>query len=299
MENALKYKISKKHTKPRVVQTNRTELESEVYPFKVQDIKKIANYFLENEMWLYYMLFVLSCNMARRVGDMLSLRWDHIFNPATGEFRERTPKVKEQKTDKFACPKINTACQDAIRLYIEKTGCDVSENDYQTPVFTNLTGTRTGAYKGNVISSRAYLSALKKAGESVGIEYNIGTHSARKTFGTLSRLLHPTDINSMVLLQKIFNHSSVDITSDYIGLTREHADAYYDDMGAFYDDYIIGDKEFSGFSCVPIVSFDINDIRDLVLSAYEMGMKRSGDVDENLRIHDIGDIMKRLDEIKK
>ena len=46
---------------------------SEVYPFQLEDMKKMIEYFEENEMWLHYLLFILGCNMARRVGDTLNL----------------------------------------------------------------------------------------------------------------------------------------------------------------------------------------------------------------------------------
>lgn len=110
---------------------------SEVYPFEIQDMKKLIAYFEEKEQWIMYLLFVLSCNMARRVGDMLALKWVNFFVPETGKYRKDILEIVEDKTDKLANPHINTAVKKAIELYIEKMDYDVSENNYQEPVLNS------------------------------------------------------------------------------------------------------------------------------------------------------------------
>ena len=208
---------------------------SEVQPFEVNDIKKMTKYFEDNKMWTQYLLFTVGCNMARRVGDTLTLTWEHFYNPASGNFRTDILEITEDKTDKLANPRINKAVRNAILKYIKETGCDPAENGYKNPVFMQLSGT----HKGKVITSDGYRKALKKAATAVGIEYNVGTHSPRKTFGMVSRMLHPNDYDSMELLQTIYNHSDTKTTKHYIGLTKKKIDQYYDDMGEFWDNYII------------------------------------------------------------
>ena len=60
---------------------------SEVYPFQIEDLRKMTVYFHDNEMWQCYLIFVLSTNMARRIGDTLELKWKHFYNEKTGELR--------------------------------------------------------------------------------------------------------------------------------------------------------------------------------------------------------------------
>ena len=74
---------------------------SEVYPFQLEDMKKMITYFEENERWLPYLLFVIGCNMARRVGDTLTLTWEHLYNPQTGMIRDDIlePDDPESETD--------------------------------------------------------------------------------------------------------------------------------------------------------------------------------------------------------
>lgn len=265
---------------------------SEVYPFEVQDIKKMINYFKEHNLWTQYLLFVFGCNMARRVGDTLSLTWEHVYNPDTGEIRKDLMDICEDKTDKLANPHINSACREAINLYIEKTGCDPSENNYKNPVFLQLSGT----HKGTVITSDGYRKSLKKAAKAVGITYNVGTHSTRKTFGMINRMIHPDDYNSMEILQTIFNHSDTKTTMHYIGLTKKKVDQYYDDMGNFFNDYVTGDKEYEEHLESPIVSIDINDLRDIIKTAYESGLNNAGNSDPMVHIDAINSVMKMVNE---
>ena len=144
--------------------------------------------------------------------------------------------------------------------YITETGCDPSENGYKNHVFTQLTGT----HKGNVITSDGYRKALKKAAVAVGIEYNVGTHSPRKTFGMVSRMLHPNDYDSMELLQTIYNHSDTKTTKHYIGLTKKKIDQYYDDMGEFFGEYVTGDKQYNKAMNKPTITIEWADLRDVL-----------------------------------
>jgi len=268
---------------------------SEVYPFEIKDMQKMINYFIDNEMWIHYLAFTLSCNMARRVGDMLSLRWNNFFDPRTGNFRQDILEIKEQKTDKLANPKINQACRNAIQLYIEKTGCDVTKDNYSVPVFMQLSGT----HKGTILSDSGYLKAIKRVAGKVGIEYNVGTHSPRKTFGMMSRMLHPSDYNSMELLQTIYNHRDTKTTNHYIGLTKKEVDKYYDDMGSFFEEYVVGGKEYAIQGDKPMVTLDSNDLRDVIRTAYEMGRNSADAKDAMIHVDNINTIMELIENFKK
>lgn len=286
----------KKDGTPKNIKCNKVKgRKSEVYPFEIQDIKKIMDYFKENELWLHYLIFVLSCNMARRINDTLSINWENIYNPETGKIRNDLLEITEDKTDKLASPRINSACRAAIELYIEKTGCNPAKDNYTTPVFLQLSGT----HKGKVITDDGYRKALKKAAKAVDIEYNIGTHSSRKSFGMLNRMLHPGDYDSMEILQSIYNHSDAKTTKHYIGLTKQKIDKYYDDMGDFFDDYIAGDKEYSSVSEKPIISINSNDLRDVIKAAYEAGRDNSTEEDVLVHIDAINSILGMVEQLAK
>ena len=268
---------------------------SEVYPYEIQDVKRMMNYFLENEKWIHYLALTFGCNMARRIGDTLNLQWLNIYNPETGKMRKDIKEIEEEKTDKLANPRINKSVRMAIELYIEKTGCKPEKNNYSEYVFLQLSGT----YRGSVLSESGHLKALKNAAKELGIEYNIGTHSARKFFGMMSRQLHPGDYDSMELLQTIYNHSDTKTTKHYIGLTKKKVDKYYDDMGEFFDDYIVGDKEYEQVSDKPVVSLDTNDLRDIVKAAYEAGRNNADSTDAMVHIDAITSIMEMIEQLER
>ena len=260
---------------------------SEVYPYELDDLKNMITYFEDNNMWLHYLLLVMGVNTARRVGDLLSLTWEHIYDPRNGKIRDEMLDFVEDKTDKLASPRINSAVREAIEKYIAKTGCVPAKNNYHEYVFMQLSGTHAG----KVVSDDGHRKALKKAADAVGISYNVGTHSARKTFGKMSRMLHPNDYDSMELLQTIYNHSDTKVTRRYIGLTKEKVNQYYDDMGKLFNDYVVGDNEYKAESGKTVVSVDITDLRQLISLAVAEGMN-VGDESQMLDVvNDLYDIM--------
>ena len=294
-ETYTKQKFKKDGTPKEFVQNKKKGKKSEVYAIEIPDIKKLMDFFYDNGMWQHYLIFVLSCNMARRISDTLSLTWEHFFNPTTGNMRNDLLEIVEDKTDKLANPHINSACKKAVELYIEKTGINPAENDYKDYVFVQTSGN----YKGRVITDDGYRKGLKKAASAVGIEYNIGTHSPRKTFGMISRMLHPNDYDSMELLQTIYNHSDSKTTKHYIGLTKQKVNQYYDDMGSFFDEYVTGDKKYSEVAETPVVNIDVNDLREIIKCAYKSGADNAGINDPAVHIDAINNILSMIDDLKK
>lgn len=64
---------------------------------------------------------------------------------------------------------------------------------------------------------------IRDACEKAGLQERIGTHSMRKTFG----YHHYQQFKDVVILQKIFNHSSPQITLRYIGVEQDQIDYSY------------------------------------------------------------------------
>lgn len=62
---------------------------------------------------------------------------------------------------------------------------------------------------------------LNDAARKCGIDYEIGTHTMRKTFGYHIYINSGKDVT---MVQKILQHSSPDITLRYLGITQESED---------------------------------------------------------------------------
>ena len=159
----------------------RSGKKSEVYNYQPDDLVKMMAYLEQTENWIHWLIVAVQCNTARRISDTLALRWSNIYNPATGNYRTEI-EITEKKTGKVGTPAINDAVKQAIGRYISETNCDPSKDNYSHFVFEQLSGN----FKGKVITPAGHRKALKKAAQAVGIEYNVGTHSARKT------LIHST-----------------------------------------------------------------------------------------------------------
>lgn len=67
---------------------------------------------------------------------------------------------------------------------------------------------------------------LNKASKEAGLDFKIGTHSLRKTFG----YHHYKKFKDIAMLQKIFNHSSPEITLRYIGIDQDMIDNSYNNF---------------------------------------------------------------------
>ena len=59
--------------------------------------------------------------------------------------------------------------------------------------------------------------------KNVGLNINVGTHTMRKTFG----YHHYQKFKDVAILQKIFNHSSPQVTLRYIGIEQDQIDESY------------------------------------------------------------------------
>lgn len=281
-------KDKERKASPNFVQNNvKGELDC-VYPFKPSDINNVIEYFISKKQWHQYLAFVLEMNLARRIGDILKLEWKDVLNPKTGEFREKVGGIIEQKTGKTAAPYINNQVKNATKLFIENTGVNPDVVGYNQLIFMQY----TGRGKGHPIQKDTCRKAIKEAAKSCGIEYNVGTHSARKTFGMINFKSRPNDPYAIAVLQQIFNHSDPSVTRRYIGITEEMVKDFYSCMDRFFEEYKDGVLSPTGEN---IVHIDYNDLRNLVASAYNKGVSNAG-LDTAAHVDAVSEIFGQLNE---
>ena len=112
-------------------------------------------------------------------------------------------------------------------------------------------------------------------------------------------MLHAGDYDSMELLQTIYNHSDTKTTKSYIGLTKKKVDQYFDDMGEFFDDYVTGEKTFTEIAEAPVVSIDVNDLRDVIKMAYKAGADNAGTTDPAVHLEAMNNLLAMIDGLQK
>lgn len=118
-----------------------------------------------------------------------------------------------------------------------------------------------------------YRKKLKKAVEDVGITYPVSTHSLRKTFGHFIYKMHMFDPSCLLSLQKLLNHSDVQTTMTYIGLTEEKNRQLISDHGEFIHNVLVGkgDEIIKNMPIIPLKSDDFGNVVMNVIKQIQNG----------------------------
>lgn len=108
-----------------------------------------------------------------------------------------------------------------------------------------------------------YRKKLKKAVEDVGITSPVSSHSLRKSFGYWIHKTHPFDPDCLLSLQKLFNHSDLQTTMNYIGLTEEKNRQLINDHGEFIHNVLAG-KGDEIVKNMPVISLKSDDFGKII-----------------------------------
>lgn len=207
----------------------------------VDDIMRLSNYLISQKRYRDNMLFIVGINFGLRVSDLLRLRFNMVLDN-TLAFRESFPILEKKtsntrKTKKNRYITINDAAIDAITLYLKSMsdqGKSVHLDDYMFRSESN-----NGKYENKPMTRAAVDVMLKKAAGEVGILAKISTHTLRKTFGYHQMVMGNNDPRRLLLLQKMFGHSTAAQTLDYIGITTEEIEDAYLNLN-------LGSREYYG-----------------------------------------------------
>lgn len=108
-----------------------------------------------------------------------------------------------------------------------------------------------------------YRKKLKKAVEAANIQYAVSSHSLRKSFGYWIHKTHPFDPDCLLSLQKLFNHTDLQTTMNYIGLTEEKNRQYINDHGEFIRNVLAGNGD-DIVKNMPVVSLKSDDFGEII-----------------------------------
>lgn len=211
---------------------------TEVYPFTTQEEikavidvlnKRIEEAPDENKRMIACrnkMIFLIGINSSLRASDLVGLKWSFFYD-SNGEFKDVNslqPK-KTKKTKKFVKLYFNNAAKKAIENYIK----EYPINDMDDYLFKSRQG------NGPIVEHTLWRIVVDVAAEA-GIEKNVGSHSLRKTFGYWAWHNAKDKNHALVVLQKLFNHSSTQTTLRYIGLLDNEIEDMFNsvDLGLDY-----------------------------------------------------------------
>lgn len=109
-----------------------------------------------------------------------------------------------------------------------------------------------------------YRKRLKKAARDCDVKTRISTHSLRKSFGYWIHKMHQYDPDCLLSLQKLFNHSDLQTTMNYIGLTEEKNRQYINDHGNFIRNVLAG-KGDEIVKNMPVISLKSDDFGNILM----------------------------------
>lgn len=172
-----------------------------VEPIRNKQVLKKIERILKQQSLRNLLMFLIGTNCGLRISDILNLN--------VGDVRNKTYiDIIEKKTNKPKRFPINTKLKPLLEKFTQ------GRNDKE-PLFLSVFNNRmerTQCYR-----------IINLACREAGVDYKIGTHTLRKTFG----YHHYQKFKDVVVLQKIFNHYSPQITLRYIGIDQDMIDNSY------------------------------------------------------------------------
>ena len=154
----------------------------------------------KNENFGFYI--IVAINTGLRIGDILNIKKRH--------FQKDAYTFREQKTSKAKTVPFNKHIKDYFLQL---------KNKSETPFKSN---------KGTTYTRQQINRKIKQAFKTK--DKNYSSHSLRKSFGRKVYEDNDQSENALVILSKIYNHSNLRVTRDYLDLTQEILDDVYMSM---------------------------------------------------------------------
>lgn len=171
-------------------------------PMIWDDMKKLVRWLETDGEHRFALMIALGSTTGFRISDLLTLRWIDILD-------QEGLSIEEQKTGKQRYMPIATETQRIIA------------NAYKASEYPEInelvfTGKRAkGAFSVQYVNRKL---KIIKSTYPFRMKGQFSTHSLRKTFGKRYFDLANDKGRALIKLSKILNHSSPEVTREYIGL---------------------------------------------------------------------------------
>jgi len=179
----------------------------------IRDKKQTASlirYYKDRGQLRNYTLITMGLYTALRISDLLSLTWDDVY-----DFKHHCIKkvlhLSEKKTEKAKSLALNREVITALSLLLPLIRISPDEALFKSR--------KTGKAIGRVQAYRI----VRHAADALEFHNRVSCHSLRKTFG-----YHAWKKGvSPVVIMEIYNHSSLDVTRRYLGVTQDDKNKVY------------------------------------------------------------------------
>lgn len=197
------------------------------------DFKAMQDYYLNQHNMRDWMLWTIGVSLGLRISDLFSLKYHNLLNE-NGTFRERIC-LHEQKTGKLQNCLITESVRYAMTEYIASIGGRFDMGDY---IFSSQ------KTKGKEKMAEKYgWKILSDAGKELGIPFIVGSHTMRKSFANIAACVDTSyvDMNTVVKVQGLLNHSDQKNTMRYLGTYQK----MYDKAREAVSDFVMGKTSVS------------------------------------------------------
>lgn len=190
----------------------------------VEDIERISQWFIEHNRYRDNMLWIVGINFGLRVSDLLRLRLcdlideNYHFKSSFSLLEKKTANTRKVRKNRYIT--INQAVMEAVILYLQHVPSKMDDYLFRSE-------SNRGSNLNQPLHRNSVERILKEVKEALGLPQRIATHTMRKTFGYHQMIMGGNDQRRLLLLQKMFGHSSAMQTLTYIGITHEEIDEAY------------------------------------------------------------------------
>lgn len=178
-----------------------------------EEYQKLLEGLRKDKEYIWELYARLSFCTACRASDVLNFHWLDIVGV-------NETVVREQKTGKVRRITFNQGVRDKFHELWKLMGCP----NRALPIFYNE---KTGKPK-TIQAVNAHLKVFKRR-YHLSINH-FSTHTFRKTFGRYVYDKYEHSPESLVLLNKILNHTSIQVTKAYIGITQGEINSIFDSI---------------------------------------------------------------------
>lgn len=185
-------------------------------PLSFEDFNRLITALEQEKEYRWQLFCIVSFYFALRITDVRNLRWSDILN-------KNEVILIEHKTRKKPKPR-RIPVKKEIRNMISKIYSNLNCPDTNQLILFN--SRNQAAY------SIAHINeSMRKFRDRYNIPIrNFSSHSFRKTFGRYVYEINNRSAESLILLNAIFRHSSLEITKVYIGLRQDEINGVYDSI---------------------------------------------------------------------
>lgn len=192
------------------------------------DFIKMQKYFWNKGRIRDWCLWTVGIGLGVRISDLLSLQFKNILDMHNNFY----PRILmyEKKTGKMANLLLTEAVVNAFTVYFNSINWEFDYNDF---IFSSNKG------KGKEPMAPEYAwRIISSASRSLRLPIHVGSHTMRKSFANIVACVDTSviDMNTIVKVQGLLNHSDQKTTMRYLGTFQ----AMYDKARNIVSEFILG-----------------------------------------------------------